>query len=110
MNKENRWDDQGMYHEDEIRLESYGETADKMVPDIEGRDVGPIDSAFVDRVVQQVQHEISPNINNYNSVNEIKIQAMHRFLDLIEKQLLSQREAERCYQRFVQLVHYYYGT
>lgn len=110
MNKENRWDDQGMYHDDEVRLEAYSESADKMIPDIEGRDIGPVDPMFVDRVVQQVQHEISPTIQTSSSVNEIKIQAMHRFLDLIEKQLLSQREAERCYQRFVQLVHYYYGT
>lgn len=100
MNKENRWDDCGNYHDDEVRLEAYSESADI-----------PAD-VLVNEVVKQVEREIAPAIreNPRMSVNEIKIQAMHRFLDLIEKDLLSQKEAERCYQRFVQLVHYYYGS
>lgn len=114
MKEKNRWDSEGNYHDDDIRLNNYTESAD--MPILERTDIAQADfnahvpSDFVERVVQQVQHELSPTIKNSTSVNEIKIQAMHRFMDLIEKQLLTQKEADRCYQRFVQMVHYYYGN
>lgn len=93
------YDSEGNYHDDDIRIEAYAETAD--IPS----------DILVNEVVKQVEREIAPAIqeNPKMTVNEIKIQAMYRFMDLIEKQLLTQREAERCYQRFVQLVSYYYG-
>lgn len=111
MNKENRWDSMGDYHDDDVRMESYGEVADKIIPDVEGRDIGPVDPVFVDRVVQQVQEELGVHLKRDPSKKaiEIKIMAMHRFLDLIEKKLLSQREADKCYQRFAQMVDFYYG-
>lgn len=86
MMEKNRWDDMGNYMDEDTQL--------------------------VDTVVKQVEREIAPSVreNPAMTVNQIKIQAMNRFIDLIEKQLLTQREAERCYQRFVQLVHYYYGS
>lgn len=108
------YDSEGNYHDDDVRLNAYTESTD--IPKLERTDIAQADfnshisPKFVDQVVNQVQHELAPTIKHSSSVNEIKIQAMHRFIDLIEKQLLTQREAERCYQRFVQLVHYYYGS
>jgi hypothetical protein len=94
-----KYDSEGNYHDDDIRIEAYAEVAD-------------IKPEFVDKVVQNIQMEVGQQLvqNPSMSVNEIKIQAMNRFIDLIEKQLLTQREADRCYQRFVQMVHYYYGS
>lgn len=70
------------------------------------------ESLFVSQVVNQVQIEIGSQLsmNPGMSVQEIKIQAMDRFLDLIQKELLTQREAEKCYIRFAHMVDYYYGT
>jgi hypothetical protein len=98
-----KYDSEGNYHDDDIRIEAYAETAD--IP----KDIDPI---LVDTVIKQLSNELAPVIkdNPAITVNEIKIQAMHRFMDLLEKKLLTQREADRCYQRFVQMVSFYYGT
>ena len=86
MNKENRWDSLGNYFDEE--------------------------SVLINTVVNQVQTEIGRDImiDPKISVNEIKSQATRRFIDLIEKGLLSEQEANKCYQRFICLVDYYYGT
>ena len=104
MKEKNRWDSEGNYHDDDIRLESYAETADIIEE--------PVDNLLVETVVKKMSDELAPTIkqNPTISVKEIKIQAQYRFMDLLEKQLLKQQEADRCYQRFVQLVHYYYGS
>lgn len=110
----NRWDSMGNYHDDDLRLESYSESAD--MPKLERTDIAQEDfnshvsSRFIEQVVQQVQHELGYELRKDLPVKEIKLQAMHRFLDLIEKQLLTHREADKCYQRFAQMVDYYYGS
>lgn len=97
------YDSEGMYHDDDIRIESYAEVAD-IKPEIE--------PAFVNKVVQSIQMEIGSEIlmNPKMSVQQIKLAAMNRFVDLIDRELLSSREAEKCYQRFAYMVDYYYGT
>lgn len=98
MTRKFEYDSEGNYHDDDIRIESYAETADLK------------NDPLVEKVVQEVQRELADTIDNTASVKEIKIQAMYRFIDLIEKKLLTPNEADRCYQRFVQMVHYYYGN
>jgi hypothetical protein len=112
MSEKHKFSDMGEYHDDELRIESYAETADKIVPDVAGRDLDPIDETLVNTVVNQIQRELGTQVgrNPNISTKEIKLQAMHRFMDLIEKQLLTPKEADRCYQRFVQMVHHFYGT
>lgn len=85
--EKNRWDDQGAPLEQD-------------------------DTIFVDKVVKQVQSEVGQELmrNPSMSVQEIKLQAMHRFIDLINKDLLTHNEAEKCYQRFAHMVDFYYGT
>lgn len=70
------------------------------------------ESVLINTVVNQVQAEIGRDImiDPKMSVSEIKSQATRRFIDLVEKGLLTQREANKCYQRFAFLVDYYYGT
>jgi hypothetical protein len=99
MSEMNRWDDMGNYTDDEVRLESYAEIAE-------------IKPEFVEKVVQSVQMEVGADIlmNPGMSIQQIKISAMQRFMDLIDKGLLSQAEADKCYQRFAYMVDYYYGT
>lgn len=82
----NRWDDMGNYMDEEVLL--------------------------VETVVKQIEREIAPSLkqNPNMTVNDIKNQARYRFMDLIEKDLLSEKEATKCYQRFVQMVSFYYGT
>jgi hypothetical protein len=94
------YDSEGNYHDDDIRIEAYSESADF------NQDV------LVEEVVNQIEREIGDQLRTqpHKSVREIKIMAMNRFLDLIEKKLLSVKEAERCYQRFSQQVDYYYGS
>lgn len=98
MTQKFSYDSEGNYHDDDIRIEAYAENADIK------------ENLLVEKVVQEVQRELANTIDNNASVKEIKIQAMHRFIDLIEKKLLTPNEADRCYQRFVQMVHYYYGN
>ena len=97
MNKENRWDSMGDYHDDDIRLEAYGEIADQNL---------------VETVVDKIQYEVGQQImhNPKISVGEIKMAAMQRFLDLINKDLLSIDEADKCYKRFASQVDRYYGA
>lgn len=94
----NRWDSEGNYHDDDIRLESYAEI-----------DIKP---KLIDKVVQSIQMEIGEDIlkNPTMTVQQIKLAAMNRFVDLIDKGLLSNREAEKCYQRFAHQVDWYYGS
>jgi hypothetical protein len=105
VNKLN-YDSEGNYHDDDIRLESYSESADRLVPDIEGKDY------FVDQVVNSIQKEIGEQLkfNPDKTINDIKLMAMHRFLDLINNGLLKPEEANKCYQRFSQMLSYYYGS
>lgn len=86
MNKENRWDSLGNYFDDE--------------------------SVLIDTVVNQVQAEIGKDIvaDPKMSISEIKSQATRRFIDLIEKGLLSEQEANKCYQRFAHMVDWYYNA
>ena len=71
-------------------------------------EVNPI---FVERVVDKLQHEIGEQIRNLPgiSVNEIKMIAMNRLIDLINKQLLTVKEADKIYIRFARMLHHYYG-
>ena len=70
------------------------------------------ETQLVDVVVKQVSNEIAPVLKEAPnlSVEQIKYMARGRFIDLLEKDLLTEREANRCYQRFVQMVSYYYGS
>jgi|DEB19_MinimDraft_3_1074340.scaffolds.fasta_scaffold126052_2 hypothetical protein len=103
-----KFTDMGEYHDPKLRLER----TDIAQADFDAHKTEEVDPVFVDVVVKQLSNELAPAIklNPTMSVNEIKIQAMHRFIDLLEKKLLTQREADRCYQRFVQMVHFYYGS
>lgn len=94
MGEKLSYDSEGNYHDDGIRIE----------PEIQPQ--------FVEKVVQSVQMELGWEINKNPtmSTQQIKLAAMQRFLDLIQKKLLSQREAEKCYQRFAYMVDYYYGA
>lgn len=67
---------------------------------------------LVNVVVNQVQNELGLTIKSEPHISPEKIiqLARHRFVDLLNKDLLSEREANRCYQRFVQMVSFYYGT
>lgn len=117
MKEKNRWDSEGNYHDDDIRLNNYTESADIKLErtDIAQADfnahVREPDHLLVEKVVTSVQREVGLDIqrNPGLSTNEIKSLARHRFMDLLEKDLLTPKEANRCYQRFVHLVDYYYG-
>jgi hypothetical protein len=67
---------------------------------------------LVNVVVNQVQNELGVTIKTepHISPEEIISMARNRFVDLLNKDLLTEREANKCYQRFVQMVSYYYGT
>lgn len=67
---------------------------------------------LVNVVVNQVQNELGLTLKSepHLSPNTIKKMARARFLDLLNKDLLSEREANKCYQRFIQMVDFYYGT
>lgn len=67
---------------------------------------------LVNVVVNQVQNELGLTIKSEPNLspNSIKNMARARFLDLLNKQLLTEREANKCYQRFIQMVDFYYGT
>lgn len=99
-----KFSDMGEYHDPNLRLERT-EIAQQ---DFDAQ-VSPI---FVDQVVKQIQNELGIEIKKSPDlgVKEIKIMAMNRFLDLIEKGLLSVKEAEKCYQRFAHMVDFYYGN
>lgn len=99
-----KFSDMGEYHDPNLRLERT-EIAQQ---DFDAQ-VSPI---FVDQVVKQIQNELGIEIRKSPDlgVREIKIMAMNRFLDLIEKGLLSTKEAEKCYQRFAHMVDFYYGS
>lgn len=86
MNKENRWDSLGNYFDEE--------------------------SVIINTVVNQVQAEIGRDImiDPKISVSEIKSQATRRFIDLIEKGLLSEQEASKCYRKFAHMVDWYYSA
>lgn len=70
------------------------------------------ESVLINTVVSQVQAEIGRDImvDPAMSVSEIKSQATRRFIDLVEKGLLTQSEASKCYQRFAHMIDWYYGT
>ena len=99
MKEKLSYDSEGMYHDDDIRIEAYGKLADT-------------EPMLVEKVVQQISNELAPSIQKdpKMTVNEIKLMAMYRFLDLINKGLLSPEEANKCYQRFSQMLQYYYGS
>lgn len=65
---------------------------------------------LVNKVVNGIQIEIGQEIsrNPRMSTLEIKLLAQHRFIDLLDRGLLSEEEANRCYQRFAHQVDYYY--
>jgi len=67
---------------------------------------------LINVVVNQVQNELGVTIRSEPHITPETIISMarNRFIDLLNKDLLSEREANKCYQRFVQLVQYYYGT
>jgi len=70
------------------------------------------ESVLINTVVNQVQAEIGKDImlDPAMTVREIKSQASKRFIDLVEKGLLTDREANKCYQRFAHMVDWYFGT
>lgn len=70
------------------------------------------ESVLINTVVNQVQTEIGRDImiDPKMSVSEIKSQATRRFIDLVEKGLLSEQEANKCYQRFARMVDWYYNA
>lgn len=70
------------------------------------------ESVLINTVVNQVQTEIGRDImiDPKMSVSEIKSQATKRFIDLVEKGLLSEQEANKCYQRFARMVDWYYNA
>jgi len=100
MSTENQWANSSNNYDDEICIEAYAENADIT------RDI------LVDQVVNQVQNELGVTIRSEPHITPETIISMarNRFIDLLNKDLLSEREANKCYQRFAQLVHYYYGT
>ena len=67
---------------------------------------------LIDVVVNQVQNELGVTIRSEPHLTPETIISMARirFVDLLDRYLLSEREANKCYQRFVQMVSYYYGT
>ena len=67
---------------------------------------------LIDVVVNQVQNELGVTIRSEPHLTPETIISMARirFVDLLDRDLLSEREANKCYQRFVQMVSYYYGT
>ena len=67
---------------------------------------------LIDVVVNQVQNELGVTIRSEPRLTPETIISMARirFVDLLDRDLLSEREANKCYQRFVQMVSYYYGT
>jgi hypothetical protein len=107
MGEKLSYDSEGNYHDDNVRIER----TDIAQTDFNAH-IKPIDPILVDTVIKQLSNELAPQLkeNPAMSVNEIKLQARYRFSDLLEKRLLTQREADRCYQRFVQMLHYYYGS
>jgi|SanBayMetagenome_1026888.scaffolds.fasta_scaffold292574_1 hypothetical protein len=70
------------------------------------------ESVLINTVVNQVQAEIGRDImiDPKMSVSEIKSQATRRFIDLVEKGLLSEQEANKCYRRFARMVDWYYNA
>ena len=70
------------------------------------------ESVLINTVVNQVQAEIGRDImtDPKMSVSEIKSQATRRFIDLVEKGLLSEREASKCYRRFAHMVDWYFNA
>lgn len=120
MKEKLSYDSEGNYHDDDVRLNNYTESAD--IPRLERTDVAQanfnahvkqdVDPILVDRVVSLIQRELGSQmrLNPITTTEEIKTHAKARFIDLIEKKLLTPKEADRCYQRFVQMVHYYYGS
>lgn len=70
------------------------------------------DSVFIERVVKAIQHEVGGQLmqNPTMSVEEIKNRAAERFMELVSTELLTQEEANKCYQRFCHMVNFYYGT
>ncbi len=119
MKEKLSYDSEGNYHDDDVRLNNYTESAD--MPILERTDIAQtdfnahikkdIDPQLIETVVARVQREVGTQIvqNPKLETHEIKSLARNRFMDLLEKDLLTQKEAERCYQRFVHLVDYYYG-
>ena len=113
MENKNRWDSEGCYHDDNIRLNNYFESADIK---LERTDLAQTDfNAHIDvieKVVQSVQMELgweiskNPNI----SAKEIKIAGLDRLIDLKRSELITKEELEKCYKRFAYLVDYYFGT
>ena len=67
---------------------------------------------LIDVVVNQVQNELGNTIRSEPHLTPETIISMARirFVDLLDRDLLSEREANKCYQRFAQLVQYYYGS
>ena len=67
---------------------------------------------LIDVVVNQVQNELGVTIRSEPHLTPETIISMARirFVDLLDRDLLSEREANKCYQRFVQMVSYYYGS
>ena len=70
-----------------------------------------VDPVFVERVLDKIQIEVGDQLvaNPSMSLNEIKLAAMNRLIDLINKDLLTQAEADKIYQRFALMVHHYYS-
>lgn len=98
-----KFSDMGEYHDPELRLER----TDIAQQDF-NKHVSPI---FVQEVVNQVEREVGSElkINPNRTVTEIKMMALHRFLDLVKKDLLSESEADKCIKRFFEQVDYFYG-
>lgn len=70
-----------------------------------------VDPVFVERVVDKIQLEVGEQLrlNPDMSVNEIKMAALHRLMDLIHRELLTNDEGDAIYRRFARMVHHYYG-
>lgn len=114
MKEKNRWDSEGNYHDDDVRLNNYAEVADIRLErtELSQNEFDSKTNVFIEKVVQSIQGELGMELmrNPALSPVEIKLRARNRFLNLVQRELLSKDEADICYKRFAYLVDYYYGA
>ena len=114
MKEKLSYDSEGNYHDDNVRhmhkpvvrLERTAVAQQEFESRLNEEEM------LVNVVVNQVQNELGMTIKTepHLTPETIISMARNRFVDLLNKDLLSEREANKCYQRFVRLVQYYYGT
>ena len=107
MGEKLSYDSEGNYHDDNVRIER----TDIAQEDFNSHKPKP-DPIFVERVVDKLQIEIGEELRLKPdmTVNEIKMAALNRLMDLILKELLTNDEADKIYFHFARRVNYYYGS